>query len=560
MVLTRSIAFAFFLATVDARHQTPRCKECKFETYKSPPVKLKTGQIANTNANDYPLEFPKGSVAIRHFTSRVVDEDGNGVPLNDLYVHHWLIFNGGMNAGMCASLPNIWGIGAELNGVRYEYPAPYAFVTTGTETWSANLHFIRTGPNVTNVQDCIECRCADADPPLHPHGSVGCCMDQSQCYGMEDWRLDDSKNYYLEYEIGYVPVTADVVPLSIYSFDVTSTHTTDCLTQYDVPKLLPGQNDTRTNTNVVPTDMNITFMEVHQHIGGIGFSVEHLRNGHKIGDICSVAPIYGTGTGVGNEKDYVVDIPTCEWSTGSLYPVKKGDELKLTSVYSGKTLPGGNPWHGGVMGLVFLAAVATPDPQAMCLTALHDMCGPPVYDSGQACLSCAKQAEKWLHGCTEAWVRAECAKNHDDGNFPPPPSVSGMHFHILPADGTKTRFQANLTCPSSGWCGIGVHTDPPQMFNSTAFTYVESASGKMVLQQRTLGNHNPGTVEIADYPMDVTVVDGVTHILFNITNQPSNQALQSLAVGGYNVCILFAQGANELALQYHGSARGFSCL
>lgn len=92
----------------------------------------------------------------------MVDEAGAEVPQTELYVHHWLMYDleaqssGGtvLNDGLCSNLPNVWGIGAELRGTNYTYPAPYGIVVTGKETWGVNLHFIRT-TNVVDIQPFV---------------------------------------------------------------------------------------------------------------------------------------------------------------------------------------------------------------------------------------------------------------------------------------------------------------------------------------------------------------------------------------------------------------------
>ncbi len=140
---------------------------------------------------------------------------------------------GTINAGFCGNLGNVWGIGAEIRGVQYDYPPPYAIIVTGFETWTVNMHLIRT-TNVpdSDLQDCIECNCANSDPPLNPLGGVACCPDGGQCWGMENSTLQDTRNYYLKYTIGYVPVTPDVVPLNVISLDVTASQTFDCHIEY----------------------------------------------------------------------------------------------------------------------------------------------------------------------------------------------------------------------------------------------------------------------------------------------------------------------------------------
>ena len=92
-----------------------------FKTFKSPPISLRSGQIANTLGNWGPLDWVKGPIAIRHFDGKIVDDSGKFVPLTEVYVHHWILFRedpaSGLafpNGGVCSNLVNIFGIGAEL--------------------------------------------------------------------------------------------------------------------------------------------------------------------------------------------------------------------------------------------------------------------------------------------------------------------------------------------------------------------------------------------------------------------------------------------------------------
>ena len=102
-----------------------------------------------------------------------------------------------------------------LNGPRSS--RGYAIVLEGDEVFGADLHFIRTTHVPGSVlQDCIECRCVDADPPLHPKGQVSCCPDGTQCYGMANSTLHDAKDYFLQYTVGYEPATRCTVVLSSY--------------------------------------------------------------------------------------------------------------------------------------------------------------------------------------------------------------------------------------------------------------------------------------------------------------------------------------------------------
>jgi len=342
-----------------------------YRKFRSPPISLRSGQIVNTLSNWGPLEWVEGPIAIRHFDGKIVDSEGNFVPLTELYVHHWVIYKMDQdrqvffpNGGLCPNLPNIFGIGAELFYTVYDYPAPYAIVSTGDEVWTANMHLIRT-TNVPDVQSCIECHCPTSRPPADPFGGIICCPDRAMCWGMENSTLQDFKDYYLEYTIGYVNVTKDVIPLTVFSLDVTAQQTTDCRTEYQVPAQQPGQFHVLETFADIPNNWSITYFEGHLHIGGVNLTATLVRNGRELGPICTAHPIYGTGSGPGNESGYIVGIPPCHFDPP--VEVLAGDRIKITSVYDSRTIAGGHPWHEGVMGLIFVAAVAHLTPEQQCI-------------------------------------------------------------------------------------------------------------------------------------------------------------------------------------------------
>ena len=127
------------------------------QTYRSPPMRLGEGEVVFTDPKRTPLTMPKGNIAITSFHAEVVDEEGRSVPLSEVYNHHWLVFNGKGNAGVCGGyLSYVFGVGAESRGTTTTYPHPYALVLKGDEKWGANIHLLRT-VNIKNIKNCIEC-------------------------------------------------------------------------------------------------------------------------------------------------------------------------------------------------------------------------------------------------------------------------------------------------------------------------------------------------------------------------------------------------------------------
>ena len=54
----------------------------------------------------------------------------------------------------------IFGVGAESRGTPVNFPEPYAYIAHGNETWTANIHLLRTQElNTTafSTKACVEC-------------------------------------------------------------------------------------------------------------------------------------------------------------------------------------------------------------------------------------------------------------------------------------------------------------------------------------------------------------------------------------------------------------------
>ena len=85
----------------------------------------------------------------------------------------------------------------------------------------------------------------------------------------------------------------------MFSLDVTSHRTNDCLIQYNVPALKGGAVHTLQTNVSVDVNWTVVFMELHQHIGGVNMTVEHFRGGRP------VVPLDGGGgeyTGGGGKR------------------------------------------------------------------------------------------------------------------------------------------------------------------------------------------------------------------------------------------------------------------
>ena len=171
-------------------------------------------------------------------------------------------------------------------------------IVDGTEHWTTNLHIIRTGsppghPQVTDVQSCIECHCLDGTPS-DPHGAIGCCPDHGYCwsapgcektFGLKgrDCRGDKHRSvpviapkaYFLQYTVVYSREYTEDMAVTMISFDATSpvNNPTKCAVEYQVPALAPGAVHTLATYFTLKADIQVIFVEGHQHIGGINLTV-----------------------------------------------------------------------------------------------------------------------------------------------------------------------------------------------------------------------------------------------------------------------------------------------
>ncbi|KAK2448322.1 stress up-regulated Nod 19 protein [Trifolium repens] len=225
----------------------------KTTVYLSPKIELSPGFISNKIY--YDVEFPKGHVALKSFHAELVDESGKSVPLQQTYLHHWIVLkyqqpknvtNNSQkgiimerNSGMCQGeiLDQYYGLGAETRDTNSYIPDPYG-VEIGNpsnilegydEKWMINVHAIDTR-GVEDRMGCIECRCdlynvtinALTGKPLSPSykGGLGCCPDNAQCKMRKSF-LGPKNNLYLKYTIKWVNWDKFVLPVKIYILDAT---------------------------------------------------------------------------------------------------------------------------------------------------------------------------------------------------------------------------------------------------------------------------------------------------------------------------------------------------
>lgn len=345
-------------------------------TYRSPAMRMTPGQVIFTDPNNTPLRMPGGSVAITSFNAQIVDAQGSPVPLSEVYLHHWLIFDGFGNAGVCGGyLGYKFGVGAESRNTDTTFPDGYAMITSGKERWGANIHVLRTD-GVPDVKSCIECHCEGGG------GNFGCCPDGSFCDTTKG--IDHApREYFLEYTIEYSTDTSAYTAIDITVLDVSQ-----CQIEYNVPQCsAPPCVSSLAYQTVVPADIDVVFMIGHLHIGGINLTVTADLPDGTTAMLCNSEPRYGTGSEAGNEKGYVVEMDGCSWGGKSAsdndHDVDGGDDdvdrdgdaadgaAKRASPRSSAPLrlPAGSkinyvanynndPYHDAVMGLVYVASIA----------------------------------------------------------------------------------------------------------------------------------------------------------------------------------------------------------
>ena len=126
---------------------------------RSKALPLAPGEVVFTDPLKTALPMPSGKIAITGFRAEVVDAAGASVPLSEVYNHHWLVYDGRKNSGVCGGyLVYKFGVGAECRGTPTVFPAPYALTAEGTETWGANIHLLRTVVRGSTSNACV-CLC-----------------------------------------------------------------------------------------------------------------------------------------------------------------------------------------------------------------------------------------------------------------------------------------------------------------------------------------------------------------------------------------------------------------
>ena len=119
----------------------------------SPEMVMERGLVSNKNYMD--IDFPRGHIGMKSVNAELVDERGNPLPLDEAYLHHWVIqryitgvrdanFSIVRNSGICdTAVTQYFGLGAETRKTATDIPDPYgiqvgdpAGIPQGTSDWT----------------------------------------------------------------------------------------------------------------------------------------------------------------------------------------------------------------------------------------------------------------------------------------------------------------------------------------------------------------------------------------------------------------------------------------
>lgn len=368
-------------------------------TYTSPAIKLATGEAHFTLNPIFKIPMPKGDYVLLNAQWDIVDENGKGVPLTELYNHHWLV---GTNSNvdplaMCEE-DLFWGGGAEFRRLDYRNPGGYGIVRIGASGHcGANLHFIRVDGLKTHwdgmndpkndtgaaIKNCAECGYAPGRDlgvcDTFFDGTFGCCFTGSRCPVVNPHDRT-RKSYFLKGTFDWSRNLTGVKNVRINLLDVGGGPRVQkgqfmFGTEWNVDSYLNNYGaNTQCNSTVCNATNSVVIGEQkslengwcagemiwsygHMHAGAIETTM--FVNGKAY---CKSVPQVGTDphNTPPNEKGFVVDISNCvdKRTMNNSLVLKTGDVLTVTTLYDvdpkskrNAPFPGGK--HGGIMALFF---------------------------------------------------------------------------------------------------------------------------------------------------------------------------------------------------------------
>jgi len=344
---------------------TPRVYHASGEvttTYYSTEWKLLPGEVVCADPGKTVMPMPEGKVAITSIKADIVDVNKKPVPLDEVYLHHWIMLDKAKpNSGVCGGfLRYIFGVGAETRNTAYDFPQfngdIYGWLTEAErDRWTANIHVLRTvniDPEQGGLKGCIECH--GPNKWCKTKGGFECCPNKARCPTVTTGGpSDDAKSYFFRYEVTHIPQDAEKVKQGA-NFILDVSHPS-CAIEYNIPANDKGYN-VATVTATLPFDARIFQMWGHIHIAGYNITLYHGKDA-TAPKICTSNPTYGTKESVpGNELGYITAMSKCKYLKEP-YIIKKGEKITLEATYNvgeedDRTWNTG--YHDGVMGLWFM--------------------------------------------------------------------------------------------------------------------------------------------------------------------------------------------------------------
>jgi hypothetical protein len=379
------------LSTLLCASGLPLATQQRTQTFFSAPIELVPAGIGFVKAT--PLQFPPGRIAISSVVSDFVDASGDPVPLDTAYMHHWFVHALDKNDTVVAD----FGAGSEFRRVPEAFDAPYGFVMTGDERWSAQLHVIDL--RIRDAQDrlpCVECRrrqdCQDGScvaPSLagkrvngnYSGGIYACnwseedatagsarCAAPSATAAMASYRLkydvtytelDDSGELswdrlhavtlkaeapYAEYDVPTCAIDGSN-PMCVHTkqsswvYKAGQLQCTSCPTYNAM--LAPGRPITAVQAVPPARKLGLIWAAGHQHDGSMGVELWLKQPGESVGKkLFESLPEYGSQPGVpGNELGFVVGFSIGRWTPP--VEIEQGATLTVVSKYEAHS-PGYN--------------------------------------------------------------------------------------------------------------------------------------------------------------------------------------------------------------------------
>ena len=178
----------------------------------------------------------------------MIDQDGNSVPLDEVYNHHSVYayhnnsvpyvaegmspatlksqketYAAGLSfaGGPCTTYESAGGVGAEGRNTGGWTPAGFGYVYDTKENWNSNMHVINLR-NVTDVRNCVQCGCefmgtnpfnvnlTGEAPYKNGGGGIPCCQNGAVCpTSLPEGDRGEGIPYKYRYTVKYIQLSDD---------------------------------------------------------------------------------------------------------------------------------------------------------------------------------------------------------------------------------------------------------------------------------------------------------------------------------------------------------------